>query len=754
MKSRKPTIRRGLLLAMSAAAVVTSLSQTAAFAADTTAKAGEELTEVIVTGSRIRRTDSETPSPVQVITREDIERTGQQSISEIIRSVSADNQGSLPTAFTAGFAAGAAGVSLRGLGLNSTLVLVNGRRMATYGLADDGARSFVDLNSIPLEAVERVDVVKDGASAIYGSDAVAGVINIIMRENYQGASLGATGGSSYRGDGSQFRFTGSFGRGDIAADRYNLFVTAETSRDDAIAQSTRRSFLGTEDLRAFGFFDNRRGALAAGRGVFGGVPPIDSVMNYSTSTPYGGVTNPLFPSGTRNRIQLLPCPEKNIYGNCIFSVMDYNQIQPDSKRTNVFARGAVQFTDNAQGYLELGWFNSKIDSIGTPGGVNDGGVFNPSDPLNPVTAAHNPMLPANHPDNPTGVARSLRLLTTMLGGRDQVTDSKVTRIIGGVKGDVGAWRYDIGGGVIESKLKNLNTGFVYFPALVAALNNGTFRINPALNSAATLAAISPDLLTNATNKVSLIDATVSRDIWDLPGGKLGIAVGAEYRKETSDSPPVPFTDTSDIVGLGYAAFKADRNITAEYLEINAPVSKILELNAAYRFDKYSDYGNSSTPKLGFKLTPIPQISLRGTYSESFRAPGPSESGTSSSLGFTNIAIITLGDPSVKPETSKSFTFGIVAEPLEGSSVSIDYYNIKRKDEIVTADQATIVAGLPTTGVPNSVLPGRLPRSFLYYDDVAAQSSRPISCGHTRLASSAFNPTVPHLSTLELMVPMC
>src|SRR5262249_38150414 len=137
--------------------------------------AGSEgpISEVVVTGSRVLRTDTETPSPVQIISRDELERSGHQNIGDILREVSADNQGSLPTAFTAGFAVGAAGISLRGLGLNSTLVLLNGRRMPTYGLADDGARNFVDLNSLPLEAVERVEVVKDGASAIYGSDAVA-----------------------------------------------------------------------------------------------------------------------------------------------------------------------------------------------------------------------------------------------------------------------------------------------------------------------------------------------------------------------------------------------------------------------------------------------------------------------------------------------------------------------------------------------------------------------------------------------------
>jgi len=147
---------------------------------------------VEVTGSRIKRTDTETASPVQVLTREDIERTGRTSIEAVLRSLTSDGVGSIPGSFSNGFASGSSAVSLRGLGVNSTLVLLNGRRMTTYGLADDGTRNFVDLNSLPLEAVDRIEVLKDGASAIYGADAVGGVVNVILRKSYTGGSMGGS----------------------------------------------------------------------------------------------------------------------------------------------------------------------------------------------------------------------------------------------------------------------------------------------------------------------------------------------------------------------------------------------------------------------------------------------------------------------------------------------------------------------------------------------------------------------------------
>jgi iron complex outermembrane recepter protein len=144
----------------------------------------------------------------------------------------------------------------------------------------------------------------------------------------------------------------------------------------------------------------------------------------------------------------------------------------------------------------------------------------------------------------------------------------------------------------------------------------------------------------------------------------------------------------------------------------------LELNGAYRYDHYSDYGHSSTPKFGVKWSPIDAIALRGTYSEAFRAPGPTESGESSSLGFTNIAIITIGDPNVKPETAKSYTVGFVVEPTSSTNLSLDYFKIDRENEITPADQASIVGGAPLSidpGEPVRVA-GALPNSFLYYDE--------------------------------------
>jgi iron complex outermembrane recepter protein len=701
---RKTQVCSALMIAFGGSFVIASFP----------AVAQQTLQRVEITGTNIKRTDTETASPVQVLTRDDIERTGKQSIQEVLRGITADGQGSIPTSFSAGFAAGSAAVSLRGLGVNSTLVLVNGRRMATYGLADDGARTFVDVNSIPLEAVERVEVLKDGASAIYGSDAIGGVVNIILRKNYTGAAIGGSYGQASRGDGQATRAFGTVGFGDITANKYNVFVSLEASKEKDI-MSTDRGFIGQNDLRSIGFFDNRRGSPFAGGGFFGNGVPF-----FSATTPYGSVrVDPADPATVHQRINLTPCPEINpLTGVCTFNDLEFSQVQPRIERLNLFSRGTLQIAESLEAYAEVSYFYSRTRAIGTLGGVNDAGVFNPVDLANPIVT-HTTILPAGHPDNPTGADRVLSLLTQDLGGRNGDQENKLTRIVTGLKGTAASWDYDIGVGYIQSRLRDVNTGYVRHSVLQAALDDGTYRINqPALVPQSLRDAISPALIRTPKASVQLVDVKASRELMPLGGGPLAIALGAEYRKEKTDTPPVPFTDVSDIVGLGYSAFSATRDVKAIFAEVTAPVLKTLELSAAVRHDRYSDYGSSTTPKLGFKFKPVDQFAIRGTYAEAFRAPSPTESGNSSALGFVgNLFVVSLGDSSVKPEEAKSYTLGFVFEPMPGTSATVDLYHVKRKQEIVQADPAAILGDAPLDGqAPFTRLPGLQPNSFIYYDD--------------------------------------
>jgi len=662
---------------------------------------------VEVTGSRIKRTDTETAAPVQILTREDIERTGRQSIQEVLRTVTADGLGSIPTSFSNGFASGSAAVSLRGLGVNSTLVLVNGRRMTTYGLADDGTRNFVDINSLPLEAVERIEVLKDGASAIYGADAVGGVVNVILRKNYTGASMGASYGQTGHSDGQTGRVFGSFGAGNLDTDRYNFFGTIEASKQKNI-WSKDRGFIGQGDLTSLGYFDVTNGA---NRPYFGLGPSSNSAYGITRTPP-----------GVGARVNIIPCPglQDPATGLCRYNRLDEQEVQPEISRLNLFGRGTFQISSAMTAYTELGYFNTVSKANGTLGANNDTGVFFPGDLNNPLVV-HGPMnLPAGHPDNTFGTDRTLFYVPFELGGRDQKTDNQVFRGLVGLQGTALGWDYDTGLLYAKSKLKNTNTGFIIYDRMQAALNNGTYLINrpsltsPSLTNPAVLADISPALVNTPTSSVTSIDFKASRELMALEGGPLGLALGAEARWEKADTPPVPFTDTASVVGLGYSAFNMSREVQAVYGELNAPVTKWLELNGALRFDRYSDFGNATTPKIGFKVKPSDLFAIRGTYAEAFRAPGPAEVG-GSSFGFTTFGILSQGNPNIQPEKAKSYTLGLILEPIRDLSLTLDYWRIDRTNEIIQADPNAIIGTLPTTGVPLSRINGAQPNTFIYYD---------------------------------------
>ncbi|MGH8363575.1 MAG: TonB-dependent receptor plug domain-containing protein, partial [Gammaproteobacteria bacterium] len=243
-KAVRYALTTGAALAISAPA---AFAQNAPLAGTTVpaaaAQAGNQnvaqLGRITVTGTAIKRTSIETPSPVTVITAKQIQQSGLTSVADVVRTIAADNSGTIPLAFTAGFANGSSGVALRGLTVNSTLVLIDGKRTAAYPLADDGERSFTDLNTIPLNAVERIEVLKDGASSIYGADAIAGVVNIILYPSWTGSQATAQIGGSQKGGGASQDYTFLTGTGDLNTNNYNAYLSVEYQTQRPIFNSKR-----------------------------------------------------------------------------------------------------------------------------------------------------------------------------------------------------------------------------------------------------------------------------------------------------------------------------------------------------------------------------------------------------------------------------------------------------------------------------------------------------------------------------------
>jgi len=713
---------------------------------------------VEITGSNIRRSEAETASSVITVNRADIERSGKATVAELLQTLAVDNQGSVPTTFGNGFAAGASGISLRGLGAASTLVLLNGRRMAPYGLADDGQKQFTDLNVIPTDAVERVEVLKDGASAIYGSDAIAGVVNIILRRDFQGNTVRFSRGASDDWDGKRTNVAFTKGVGSLDTDRYNVLFSIEYKKFDEIWYRDRadREWIGRNDLRRWGYSADQAlggtGAILPGTGTAGNAingnvrNPADPTNYYNRGNLAGPGFTRTFPGAACSNFTNHPQGDPG--GGCLIDAsMQYNQIEPKQENLSFFLRGTLQLDPSLQLYSEFNWYTSQTDTATTPSSVSASVGF-PGGPVNNAVV----QLGANHPDNPYfGTAARIRYLAADVGPRKSNIDSNFLRWLGGAKGTHYGWDWDSALLFSHNHVNNTQNGFLQrdvafalldpTPANIAAaaanspayaaLPLGTvWRIaeNAPLNSPALYAALSPAIGNAANTKVAQVDFKGTREFAGIPylAGNLGLALGTEFRHEMTELRPTTGTERGNIIGLGYSAYSGARNVFALYGEGLAPLPFNVEASAALRYDHFTDVGSSWTPKFGLKWTPVRQFALRGTFARGFRAPSPAENGVGGlaafstaadpvrcALGVTNacnpasVALITSPNPNLSPERSKSYTLGVIWDPLPRTSISVDYWKIKRKNEINQEQVDAAIAAGSVARDPGSVsgIPG-------------------------------------------------
>jgi iron complex outermembrane receptor protein len=698
---------------------------------------------VEVTGSNIRRAESETTASVLTVSRADIERSGKKSVGELLQTLPVDNAGSVPASFGNGFAAGASGISLRGLGASATLVLVNGRRMAPYGLADDGQKQFSDLNVIPTDAVDRIEILKDGGSSVYGSDAIAGVVNVILRKDFTGAQVRASDSvSTQYWDGEQANAAFTMGTGDLDNDKYNFFVAIEYKRNSEATYNARnnRDWIGKLDLRPWGYSAQQNlggtGAIttnnAAGNAINGNVRNPDTLdyFNRSNYTPDTGFTR-IFPNAACSN--LTNHPQGDPGGGCLTDApSQYGQVLPYQENWNLYTRGTFQVTPTLQAYTEFLYYSSSTDATSTPSGISTS-VGSPAGPVSNAGVS----LGADHPDNPYfGTAARLRYLASDVGARTSRFESNFLRWIGAISGTNYEW--DWSGGLLfsHSNVWNGRKGFLQrdvtfallnpTPANVAAalanspayaaLPAGTvWRIaeNAGLNSPAMYAALSPEINGSASTKIAQVDFKATRAFKvGLPEGPLNVAIGTEWRHEMTTLNPVTGTETGNIIGLGFSAYDGNRNVYALYGELLAPIWKNVELTGAIRWDHFTDVDNAYTPMAGVKWTPSKEFALRGTYYKGFRAPSPAENGRGGLAAFSTatdpvrcnlgveaacdpapIALITSPNPNLSPEKSKSYNLGFVWSPLPKSNITVDFWQVKRENEINQEQvDAAIAAG--------------------------------------------------------------
>ena len=679
-------------------------------------ESNQQLERITVTGSNIRRIGSETPSPVQVISAEDMKKSGATSVQQVLQSITANGQGTLAQGFSGAFASGASGVSLRGLTVGATLVLIDGHRSAPYPIGDDGQRSFVDIANIPFDAVERIEVLKDGASAVYGSDAIAGVVNIILKRSFKGTTLNVDLGTSAKRDGSTYHVSGITGFGDLDRDGYNFYVSAEARKQNQIKYADRGGSFTQTDFTKTGGYDVTAGVINP---LNAGLPR--SGTGYITDAD-GKITG-FFPGCDATKLAA---------GQCTYTDT-WSQIQPATENYNLVTRYTMKLPADWQLSVQGTYFQSRSQQTGGPSrafasgyqGITSGPGVVPA-----VLAAVDPTsIPSTNPSFPKGTGLTNGLLRyTFLDVGPTVTDTnaRTTRLVADLNGSFAGWDMAAAAGYTEVKLDLRGSGSVNAVNLQQALNSS---VAPYLvggpNTAAVLGFIAPTLTASDSSKLSFLHVGASRDLIALGGGPLALALGADYvqRKQNALAPVDVAAGLVNSFSNNFTL--GEQTVKSVYAELVAPITKQLEAEAAVRYDSYNLSGGKASPKVGFKWTPLREVALRGTAGRGFRAPGPAENGTAGQTYFTGTGfdpVLCAGNdakavgnfpsecaigvgtvqgttPTLKPETSKSFTLGLIVEPTKEFSASIDFYSIEINNQIVAGAAGDVVRGTNFTPIP-------------------------------------------------------
>ncbi|MDT8760237.1 TonB-dependent receptor [Sphingomonas psychrotolerans] len=694
----------------------------------------EEQPIIVVTGTLFRDSNATSISPVTVLSSETLERANITTAQDAIRSVSADSAGSISTGFRNGFSAGGAAVSLRGLGVSSTVVLIDGLRSANFPLNDDGHNAYVDLNSIPFSIVDRIEVLKDGASSTYGADAIGGVVNLISKKNFQGIEGSVQGGTTEQGDGSHYRATLTAGFGDYQEKGFNFYLNGEYTYDGFITNHSRGYPFNTLDLTPSGLADRNRNddslTTANPQAV------VTRVSQSDLNNPLAGkVGAPL-----TSQYQLLN-PDACPFGTftvttgaaqgtgCRHNLPDeYSIIQPKQQRYSTTGRLSLRLGDNIEAFATGSYSHSEVSIKGTPSAIRQTQPFGGSAALassspgivlpvyvcsagvNCATAADKRLNPNNpyaaaYAANPSqGAARIYYLFGDIPAGSDRYVD--VFRATAGISGELGSgFRFRLNGVYARDNFSVTQHGFLNIQGLLSAINTGAYNfVNPEQNSAAVRNQISPDKTTPSYSTVATIGGSVIKSLMQLPGGDLNVGAGFQLRRETL----MNRNQNADLsyYALNTSSAQGNQTVTAGFFEIDAPFLNELDVNVSGRYDHYSQgYGHFS-PKVGVKFTPIEAIALRATYSQGFRAPTLAENNPASSYsGFSsftppasfiaahpgnaaytssyNIGSGATGNPDILPEVSRSVTLGAMFKPARWFSLTADYYNIKKSNLIVS-----------------------------------------------------------------------
>jgi len=655
------------------------------------------LDRIEVTGSRIKRADIEGALPVTVIDRQQLELSGDTSVADYLRNTTFNSFGSFRPQ-SGSSAQSFAGLSLRGLGTGRTLILIDGRRAPIA----PNVGSAQDLNSIPLAAVERIEILSDGASAIYGTDAIGGVVNIITRKDFSGVEMSVGMSNPKRPGGETEEASVIFG---AASDRGRLMAGASYNNRGIIFQRERPWSTGGDSV----FSNNFAPATPAPGTLYGFTPgAFLEHPEFGSSVPGGCADPAFFEVGT------------GVDRRCLYDFTALAADEAEIRNNALFVRGDYQINDDWMTYFNAGV--TRVKSFGRYAPV-------PSSPW-PGGQPFIPVGSPNHPGNPNGFNAGntagydpdapvfLRHRFAAGGPRDSFVDSNVYDVMVGAEGRIG--NFDIDFGVRRNEFKYIDLGYNYVVGGLAqqAIADGTYNIyDPSGNSADVINSFTTTISRNSSTVLQEVFVSAATDLWEMGGGSAGLAVGLEYRSEDYADIYDSLSGAGQVVGSAGNSAAGGRNVRAGFFEVLLPFTSQFEVGVAGRYDRYSDYGSDFSPKVSLRYQPLDTLTLRASYSEGFRAPSldiltqqPSFSAdgtndpqtcqafTGDPECSTQVTAYVIANPDLESEQSEQWSVGLAWDATDWLNLTLDYYDITITNRIAgisTLQIRNCLAGVST-----------------------------------------------------------
>jgi iron complex outermembrane receptor protein len=668
----------------------------------------QSLERVEITGSLLRRIEGETALPVTTISADELVKAGVTNAEQAMRLVTQGGTSLVSSGSVSQTNGAASYASLRGLGAQRTLVLLNGKRV----VSNPYSAVAVDLNTLPVAALERIEVLTDGASSTYGTDAIAGVINFITRKDYKGVTVGGEVQWPEEGGGEVYTANVLAGFGSLAKDGWNVYGGFNYRKQEPML-GTERDFMKTSYIPERGF---------------SGLSPTTFPANYTQSST-GVNTNPTWPACQPPLSISTPgvAPPVGLSGSiCGADTQGFTTVVPDQEQWSGILKGSLALGQNHTASIE--YFFSRNTLFRTIAPSPEGGLtMTPANPFYPgkgITPITDTRL------DPTAPI-SISWRTTVLGARENEQVNDTQRAVAALEGVIAGWDYQLAALWSNAQVQ---VGFGGGYGAITALRNGMSGSNgaPYLNPfgdqtpeglAFLQSTAIRGTLQDMESTLSSLTAVASRQFGNLPGGPMSIGLGAEFRKEdnvyTTDVAKASQTTSSGLAGQAPLR-EGDRDIWAVALEMSFPVLKNLEIGASVRFDDYSDFGSTTNPKVSFKYTPMQNLLLRGSYNTGFAAPTLAQLNAPNTTTFTgsryndpvlcpggvvNTAAggiasrdcgiqfqqLQGGNRALTPEESTAWTVGFILQPTPQVSFGVDYWDYTVTNNIGTIGDPAIFA---------------------------------------------------------------